>query len=243
MTDSRLQKRLPRSPRDNRDYNLGEKMKRGLAIPDFKDWGFPQEPLDQAETAHCGGFSIANKRISAGSLLGSVSQSDADGHAYYYGIKKLEGKPTDEDGVFTRDAFKFMAQQGFISAYAFAENLSVAREFVLTQDTLLFGSVWLDGMFTPDKDGYVHAVGPVAGGHLWEIRGYDSINKRWIGQNSWGNFGLNGKFYISDADFELLYRQAGEIGAAVEKPSIAPSPDTGCMDWFIPRNVQKAIWK
>jgi hypothetical protein len=236
MTEHGLQKLLPRSPRDNLDWNLSERMKRGLALPAFKDWGFPQPSLDQGATGHCGGFAIAAKRVSPGSKTGGIPQVNADGHAYYYGIKEVEGvKPNDpsyEDGVYTRDAFKYMKKMGWIEGYAFAENLSVAEEFILSQDTLLFGTVWLSDMMEADKDGFVHAGGSVKGGHLWEVRGRDVVKNLWIGQNSWKEWGIekSGKFYLSDADMLVLFKQAGELGAAVEIPKVPiPPQGKGCV--------------
>jgi hypothetical protein len=211
---------------------LEKYMRLGLAIPDFNDYGFPQFPLNQKETPHCGGFSIADKRIVPGSLNPYVPQTDQDGHDYYDGICEIGGYPNTENGVFTRDAARYGVSRGFWEAYAFAGSLEVAEEFVLTQDSFLFATAWYDNMFNPNSQGLVDVSGNIAGYHLWVIRGRDRVNKVWIGQNSWGDWGLKGKFFITDAGMEKLFLNAGEIVAAVEKPNPVPpdpNPDPkGC---------------
>ncbi len=236
----RLQKILPKSPRDNRDWMLSQKMRHGLEIPDFRDWGFPQSSLNQGDTPHCGGFSVADKRVSPGSLLTGIPQTDAEGHKYYYGICEIGGYPNSENGVYTRDAARYGVQEGFWPGYAFADSVAIAEEFLLTQDTLLFGSVWTEGMFQTDAEGFVHVqLGAVAGGHLWEVLGRDRIRKLWIGQNSWDGWGINGigRFYLSDSDFQFLFQSAGEIIAATEdgQSPIPPQPTPTCGEYIIPR--------
>lgn len=58
--DSRLGR--IKSPFDARDYNLRNFIPRGLPEVIIKEriWEFPHEPLDQAETNHCVGFSMAS---------------------------------------------------------------------------------------------------------------------------------------------------------------------------------------
>ncbi len=242
-----IQKRLPRSPRDNNDYELSNFLRKAAVLPAVRDWGFPQQPLNQVKTSHCGGFSLADKRASPGSAFGSIPQTDRDGHDYYYLIKALEGvkpnDPTYEDGVYTRDALKLCVQLGWARAYAFASDLNSAKSFILGQDTLLFGSVWLADMFDTDAEGFIHFGGNVAGGHLWEVRGFDSDRDVWTGQQSWGPWGYqkNGTFYIKGADFEALYKQSGEIGAVVETANVpVPTPGNGCYDLqaMIARNIK-----
>ncbi len=92
-------------------------------------------------------------------------------------------------------------------------------------DTLLHvgpvvvGTDWLEDMFTPDNDYFIHPGGNVAGGHCYLLRGvtlggkvnghgpYDYLTMR----NSWGTgWGHNSDAHILVTDMADLLKADGE---------------------------------
>lgn len=200
---------------DNRDYNLlsfipyGEMRKMNFE----KAWDFPTESLDQGDTPHCVGFSMAAFGIN---LPVFTPYTNEAGHKFYYQCKDLDGKPKSEEGSTIRTASKLLKQEGIIEAYAFATNIAVMKWWVLNRGPLIVGTIWTEEMITPGPDNILKTGGAVAGGHAYLINEWRKDN--YIGiQNSWGStWGCNGKAYIHVMDFEKLFAYDGEAMTAVE---------------------------
>lgn len=170
--------------------------------------------LDQMETGHCVGFGWANWSNTAPVLNAYVN---ADGHAIYYESKVIEGHPGDEDGAYPRDGAKAMKNRSRLSVYASAASVDEALVHLRTKGPLVVGTDWLNDMFEPAADGRAYLGGEVAGGHCYLWNGVQGT-KFWFEQ-SWGkDWGINGRFYIEEEDFRLLFDDYGEIWAAVELP-------------------------
>lgn len=76
---------------------------------------------------------------------------------------------------------------------------------------VVFGTWWYDGMFTPDRDGYVRPTGQPAGGHAYLVKAVDVRNKRFSIHNSWGTgWGQNGDAWLSFDDAIRLLNEQGE---------------------------------
>jgi len=82
----------------------------------------------------------------------------------------------------------------------------------LTLRPVLFGTVWLDGMFSPDTSGVVDVSGEIAGGHEYLGIGIN-MQKQYVEcLNSWGsNWGIQGRFRIRFADLDKLLKQRGDV--------------------------------
>lgn len=125
-------------------------------------------------------------------------------------------------GSSVRAGVKALEARGHIKQYLWAFDISTVVEWVLTKGPVVMGTNWYDSMFTKTTDGILKVEGTVAGGHAWMVRGVDT-KKRLVGPcaNSWGkDWGKNGEFYLSFADFERLIHEQGEACAAVEKKVI-----------------------
>jgi hypothetical protein len=221
--------RIP-SPLDIRDYKLTDYVPKDLGdLSGNKAWPFNGEPLDQGETGHCVGFGGADFGINDPIQDNYTNQ---DGHNFYYKCKIVDGEPNLENGSTVRSIAKVLQQVGRITNYAFATSIDEVTYWLLNQGPVIVGIPWTEGMFTPDENNIIHPTGKVVGGHCVVLDEKTSTGLYGI-QNSWDNmWGINGKAYISIADFSLLFRSSGEVMTAVENPITSPDPETKeC--WFI----------
>lgn len=202
------------SPFDSRDFNLRSFATKGIGPSvNERKWAFPQEPLDQGETPHCVGFSMANFGIN---LPVFTPYTNEAGHKFYYKCKVVDGNPGDEDGSTIRSAAKVLKNDGIINAYAFAYDLAMIKWWVLNRGPVIVGTTWTSDMMIPDADNMIYPTGARLGGHAYLINEW--TKNQLIGiQNSWGNdWGIHGKAYILASDFEKLFKYDGEAMAAVE---------------------------
>ena len=210
------------SPFDKNDYKLENyilKQKDLEGIMDkklSKKWDFPKEkPLNQKDTPHCVGFSMASFGIN--SPVNSMYDNEK-GHDFYYLCKIVDGEPGEENGSYIRSAGKVLKDVGRIDVYAFAFSMESIKWWLINKGPLISGTIWTLGMMTPDENNIVRPTGSVVGGHAVLLNEWTEDN--YIGiQNSWGEgWGDNGKAYISAEDFETLFNYDGEVMTTVELP-------------------------
>lgn len=204
--------RIP-SPFDPRDYNLRSFIPRGEGLDiTHRAWEFPAPPLDQLDSNHCAGFTIANFGINFPTF---TQYTNDDGHKFYYVIKEIEGEPGKEYGATMRGAAKAMQELGIIENYAFASDLAAIKWWLLNRGPLLVGTIWTRAMTNP-IDGIMTVCTAVEGGHAYLINEW--TEDEYIGvQNSWGtDWGMNGKAWIKATDFEKVFKMYGEAITAVE---------------------------
>jgi hypothetical protein len=203
------------SPFDFRDYNLKDFIPKTIQLKQIKEanWEFPSKSLDQKETPHCVGFSMANFGIN---YPVSTPHTNEDAHAYYYECKVVDGEPNAENGSYIRTAAKVLKNKGIIEGYAFAPDMATIKYWLLNKGCMIVGTIWNYDMFNVKEDGTIGIGGETLGGHAYLLNEWRSDN--YIGiQNSWGDdWGKNGKAYIAASDFEKLFIHSGEALAAVE---------------------------
>lgn len=134
-------------------------------------------------------------------------------------------KPTDtgSDGPSVAKALKLL---GLAANYAHAFSLSAAKTAV-QKGPLMWGTVWLQSMFTPGADGtlVVDRSSSPAGGHELVISGFEVETGLWDVDNSWNtSWGLDGSCRVQDADMGYLLSQKGDITVLNYAP--APVPPT-----------------
>jgi hypothetical protein len=201
---------------DYHDYNLQAFMPEGLDLFKFRRedryWPFMSEPLDQSTTPHCVGFSMANWGIN---LPVQDNYTNVDGHHFYDLCKIKDGDP--DDGSTIRIAAKVLRDLQKINGYAFAPSIDVMKWWIVNKGPVICGTLWTMGMFTPDALNHIHPTGDLAGGHAYVINELANHGNAFGIQNSWGKrWGVEGRAYIAVEDFLPLFRNGGEVLAAVE---------------------------
>jgi len=102
-------------------------------------WDFPYDTLNQGETGHCVGMSMASFGIA--SPINDVYNNDT-GHSFYYMCKEKDGEPESEEGSNLRSAAKVLKDVGRIDAYAFAYTQDEIKWWILNRGPVILGTGW-----------------------------------------------------------------------------------------------------
>jgi hypothetical protein len=186
---------------------------------------------DQGETSQCVGYSWAHW-IEDGPVL-HLTEREAPPLVHpadiYHRAQQIdEWNGEDYEGTSVRAGAEALRERGLISEYRWAWNATTVGEVILSVGPVVVGTLWTNGMFYPDGDGYkIHPTGDVAGGHAYVINGYDSETRLFRIKNSWGrSWGDDGSAYISFEDLDWLLQQNGEACLAIELTgAVEPEPD------------------
>lgn len=129
-----------------------------------------------------------------------------------------EWQGVNYDGTSVRAGAKVLQWLGMIREYRWAWNANQALPSILEHGPMVIGVDWHEDMFEVDAKGYIHATGPVLGGHAVLVRAVN-LNKEYVQiTNSWEkDWGRNGRAYLSIKDFDKLLRANGEACRAIEK--------------------------
>ena len=144
------------SPFDSRDFNLQAFIPKGKigTLVKEKKWAFPQEePLDQKDTPHCVGFSMANFGINMPVFTPYTNEA---GHKFYYKCKVIDGDPKSEEGSTIRSAAKVLNNDGIINSYAFAHDLILIKWWLLTTRPVIAVTICTSDMMVPDADNTIY---------------------------------------------------------------------------------------
>jgi hypothetical protein len=212
-----------------------------LVSPDARDRSYPMQlairnlkpaprkqpyklgpTLDQGHLPQCVGYSTRDKLASAPFMV-----PDGKGptpQQIYDGAQTLDEWPgNDYDGTTVRGAFKFLQEEGYLKSYVWAQNVIDCEQFIRGgYGTIILGTNWYDGMFEPDKNGFVRPVGNVVGGHAYHLFWMDPTHQEAWCKNSWGErWGMrlnshSGCFKLSYSALDKLLGEEGEAGAGLE---------------------------
>ena len=198
------------------------KLTRRLVLPESRLWqSFRAYVLDQGQTPHCVGFAWAGF-LEAAPFMHQLTNED--GHRFYDIAQTMDEWPgEDYDGTSTRGGAKALQSLGLITGeYVWAQTEEDVWRFVLGRGPVVTGTVWLTGMFDPDKNGYLNLTGGEEGGHDWLIIGASEKRRAYRMQNSWGtSWGENGRAWVRREDYKaLLETLGGDAASAIEvKPA------------------------
>lgn len=209
---------------DERDYLLAPRLasswqkdlaafrKAGKAT--LYEYGPVLDQDDPDPTGHCGGFGPTDWENTAPIR---AKHANSDAHALYYAIVASAGYPNSEDGVEMRWVAKYLKSIGKIGAYAWASSLDEVRYWLALKSNLIVGTNWTTGMEEPDARGFIAPNGRIAGGHCYDLIGYDGKADVITLLNSWGDWGpLHGIAKIKAIDFWKLMQSGGEVIAGLE---------------------------
>lgn len=128
---------------------------------------------------------------------------------------------TGSDGL---SVAKVLYARGLIAGYQHATSLEAALS-ALAERVVIVGSSWLEGMYEPAPDGRLTVAGPNVGGHEYALDELDVENQRVWMRNSWSEaWGVQGRAWMSWADFTRLLADDGDCTAFVPRTEPAPVP-------------------
>lgn len=176
--------------------------------------------LDQGQTPHCVGYAGAQwLQTEEATWTEHSLPSGVTGDVLYYDCKAVDGEPKAEDGSTGRSLMKVMQSLGYLASFHWATSSTDIIAWLSTKGPVLVGTPWTQNMFTPDKNGYIHPRGAVAGGHEWIVHGVfpDKRGNAMLKMcNSWGvSWGAAGHAYIKASDLWALIQRGGDAVGAI----------------------------
>lgn len=187
-------------------------------------WGHHAPVLDQGSLGSCTGNAMAQLlntdlfNTSRGKVkTGYLTEDDAV--KLYHNATILDGYPgtypPDDTGSSGLGVAKAAKLEGFITAYKHAFGLSHFLSALQLQPVIV-GTDWTNGMFKPNKKGFVKPTGSIAGGHEYLALGVDYSAQVITFLNSWSSsWGLGGRFFMTFTDFGKLLGSQGDVTAPV----------------------------
>ncbi len=158
------------------------------------------------------------------------SLDQAGAYKLYSDAEILDGNgayPPNDFGSSGLSIATVLKNAGIIDSYQHTFTMNDAL-LALTKYPILFGTNWYNSMFSSDPDGRVRIAGGIAGGHEIIARQLDVNNSRVWFDNSWGSsgWGIQGRFYLTFADFNTLLGQQGDVIVLIPKksPTVTPAP-------------------
>lgn len=188
-------------------------------------WGHHAPILDQGNLGSCTGnamaqllntdpFAASRTAVKAGYL------TEDDAVTLYHDATVLDGYPgtypPDDTGSSGLGVAKAAKKERFIKSYNHAFGLAHFLTALQLQPVIV-GTDWTNGMFKPNKKGFVRPTGSVAGGHEYLALGVDYAAKAITFLNSWSSgWGpLGGRFLMTFTDFDKLLQSQGDVTAPV----------------------------
>lgn len=217
--DRRLD-RLPEFDDESRNYPIAAMLPRAAFKPRSYRWQCPI-CLDQGNEGACVGFGWSHELAARPDKVPDINYDSA--FKLYKTAQTLDPWPgQDYSGTSVLAGAKATMQLypshllGYRWAFGIEEVIATLGYF----GPVVLGLHWYDDMFTPDKDGYIHVGGQIAGGHCILARGVNVVGKFVILHNSWGSsFGIEGDCRITFSDLSVLLKQEGEACVPIRKYS------------------------
>ena len=126
------------------------------------------------------------------------------------------------EGSSTDAPFICFRNDGLISGWKFLFGEEELWEYVSFYAPAGVGTIWTEGMFWPDSNGYLHPSGRDAGGHAYEIVWASWARQAYRIINSWSTaWGQLGRAWISRADMRSLLAADGEAVAVATQFAVA----------------------
>lgn len=126
-----------------------------------------------------------------------------------------EGSSTDAPFIGLRD-------EGIISGWQFIFGEEELWEYLSFFGPASVGTVWKEGMFWPDSNGFLHLTGRDAGGHAYEIAWASWARQAYRIINSWSaQWGQLGRAWITRQDMRSLLADDGEAVALPHQFALA----------------------
>jgi len=193
-----------------------------FAPPAYRVWPFNHAyPLDQGNTGTCVGHGFKHQLMAAPGRT-SFPMQEPRAITIYREACPLDPWPENDDGnlqhgTSVRAGAEALLNRNLIQSYWWANTLQDCVDHLLLRGPLVLGWNWYESMFYPTSKGYITPSGGVVGGHCLLAIGVIPAARRIRLLNSWGgNWGQNGRVWVSYDTFERLMDEDGEACTTVE---------------------------
>lgn len=187
----------------------------------------PGLPMDQGDTGTCVAHAWRGFLMAAPMMTKNVP-AVWDMYRGFVGIDEFpenDSEATEMDnqklqsGTSVRAGVQWLRSRGHVKSFVWTRSADEGATWILgNKGTLVAGFNWYWDMSTPDKKGFVHIGGGIAGGHSFLIIGYNRLLKAFRCMQSWGtNWGQGGRFWLLHNDLQRLVQEDGELCAATEQ--------------------------
>jgi len=211
---------------DDRSKNFPARLASGpLKLKTHRHYG---KPLNQGNIGACVGFTGADYlNCKPHRPVGRRLFTNQDGFTFYSETSKIDpfdgtwfyppppgtGNDTGTDAL---SLCKVLKALGLIGSYSWCFGLEDTLQALMLAPVMV-GINWYEGFDVPDPKGRVKISGNFRGRHEVSLVGLDPKLKLVKALNHWGNWGLNGYFYLSFDDLGVLLESQGDavIPAAV----------------------------
>jgi len=143
--------------------------------------------------------------------------TEAERHRLYLDAQAVDPWPGGEpgyEGSSTDAPFIVLRDRGVITGWRWLFGEAQLWEWVSFYGPAGVGTVWTDGMFDTDSQGYIHPTGFEAGGHAYEIAFASHTRTAYRIINSWSaQWGQLGRAWITRTEMAWLLAQDGEAVA------------------------------
>lgn len=185
-------------------------------------------------TAECGLGTLGTAPYYSTDLMAAFAKAfgsadDQGTDRLYSAEETLDGDgpfPPQDNGSTGLTLAKVLRAAGLISGWQQTFSLDDALK-ALTQFPLAVGTRWFNSMFEPSSEG-VLTVNPssgLAGGHQYEVVGYDAARGLVKIPNSWGtDWGVAGYAYMQAEDLGALLAKQGDVTIFTPLSQPAPTP-------------------
>ena len=211
VRDPRLGRRYEPDPRSAKYPMMALLQRVAYEKPKSKLWQC-DVVLDQGQEGSCVGHGFAHELLAKPYTIKGVNHESAV--KVYRKAQTLDEYPGENyEGTSVLAGIKAiqLMYPGTIESYRWATNLADLVATLGYHGPVVMGVNWLEGMYTPDSNGFIHVTGNVVGGHCLLAIGVDIKLSCLILLNSWGSsWGQNGRCKISFDDVSRLMDNNGE---------------------------------
>lgn len=185
--------------------------------PRKRPWRAPAIELDQGDTPECTVFAKGSFLQVAPLMTKRLPLL----HPYYVRARELDDIPgVDYEGTTCHGAAAAFAERGWFKTFLWTNDPEAMREWILTRGTVVVGTDWHADMMETDSHGFIHATGPVVGGHAYNVVWYAERGDYYDIRQSWGpTWGVRGhaKIHAQELHDLISGARAGEVFTGVQE--------------------------
>ena len=193
------------------------------ALRTSRRWRLPRAwQLDQNGTPQCVAYTFKHWERS----LPIANRRGLEPAENYRRAKAIDGAP-NEDGTWAEAMLRVYEEQGLVESswwWRSPADMPAANEWLLHIGGLAWGAYWPESMFRTvlkegQETGLIEVSGDFKYGHETFVIGWNKRQKRKEIVQSWGNdhYGIHGRAWIQDEDFDRLMAAGGDLVGVVEK--------------------------